>query len=71
MPRTITVDVHREGRWWVSSIPAADAVTQSATWRDVRGDALGVAAAMLDIPTQRLRIGAVRRTSSSTFTAAN
>lgn len=66
MPHVINVDVHREGRWWVITIPAADAVAQSGTWRDVRKDALAVAAAMLDVPTQRLRVGAVRRTSSPT-----
>lgn len=66
MPRVINVDVHREGRWWVTTIPAADAVAQSATRRDVRKDALAVAAAMLDVPTQSLRVGAVRRASSQT-----
>ena len=67
MPRVINVDVHREGRWWVSDIPAADAVAQSAIWREVRKDALAVAAGMLNVPTESLRIGALRRTAKPTF----
>ena len=67
MPRTFHVDVHHEGRFWVIEIPAADAITQAYRWDEIRPMAQDCAALMLDVPLNRVRIGAVRQRSSDSF----
>lgn len=54
------VDVHREGRFWVISIPAVDSVTQAYRRSEIRLMAQDCAALILGVPPRRVRIGAVR-----------
>lgn len=55
------VEAHREGRFWVITIPAIDAVTQAYRWSEIRPMAQDCAALLLNVPLHRVRIGAVRR----------
>lgn len=67
MPLLLHVDVHREGRFWVIEIPAAEAITQAYRWGQIRPMAQDCAALMLDVPLHQVRIGAVRRRSAESF----
>lgn len=62
MPLLVHVEVHREGRFWGIDIPSVDAATQAYGWADIRSMAQDCAAGMLNVPSSRIKIGAVRLT---------
>jgi hypothetical protein len=59
----IHVGAHREGKFWVITIPTVDSVTQAYRRSEIRPMAQDCAALMLGVPPQRVRIGAVRLSS--------
>jgi hypothetical protein len=63
MPLLLHVYVYREGRYWIVVIPALGAVTQARSVSEIRLMARDCAALLLDVPLERVRIGAVRRLS--------
>jgi hypothetical protein len=63
MPLLLHVYVYREGRYWIVVIPALGAATQARSTHEIRVMARDCAALLLDVPPQRVRIGAVRRLS--------
>ncbi len=60
MPLLLHVYVYREGRYWIVVIPAVGAVTQARSTQEIRIMARDCAAVVLDVPLERVRIGAVR-----------
>ncbi|SFS10726.1 hypothetical protein SAMN04487783_1452 [Agrococcus baldri] len=47
--RTLRVDAHREGRWWVFEMPEIEAGGQAASFAELAREAQGAAAAYLDV----------------------
>jgi len=61
------VYVHREGKFFVIEIPAVGAITQAYRREQIRPMAQDCAALVLDVPLNRIRIGAVRPRSAAEF----
>ncbi|AJW79007.1 hypothetical protein [Clavibacter michiganensis] len=60
MPLLLHVYVYREGSYWIVVILAVGAVTQARSTQEIRIMARDCAALVLDVPLERVRIGAVR-----------
>lgn len=56
MSRVYEATAHREGKWWIITVPEIDAVTQARSVRDINDMATGLVAALLDLDERKVAV---------------
>ncbi|MFK0009916.1 hypothetical protein ACIQTZ_22965 [Paenarthrobacter sp. NPDC090520] len=60
-PRTLEATAYKEGKWWMISIPEIDGLSQAKTVESVPGMAADLAAIVLNVPQEAVRVNITYR----------